>query len=282
MTASHQNVNAPTQLSPAHFLWIRAFSHASVNGDGVTALNWVPVFALQPKVICLPRVCPLFNFLPNKIDPGAFRKREMKVRSYFRKTLMHGDFPAQRKVKNVFQWNKTFYFKINVKNFLLGFFLLRQSVTLTMIFDDEWYVDIWFWCVLCIQFLYADLTDIGQNCFNVGHSSYCPSLLIRHVEEELLKLKVRSNSTWVDLKAFQWVILTFYQSPNRDLRPQQNYWTRFQQGKECTCSELYCYRTVRRHNKAALNLYFCINPYSLLIFHTLAEESIPKFKPRSI
>lgn len=45
MNASHQNVNAPAQLSPVHFLWIRAFSQAPLNGDGVTALNQVPVFA---------------------------------------------------------------------------------------------------------------------------------------------------------------------------------------------------------------------------------------------
>lgn len=61
MTASHQNVNAPTQLSPAHFLWIRAFSHALLNGDGVTALNWVPVFALQLKVNLRAKVLPTFQ-----------------------------------------------------------------------------------------------------------------------------------------------------------------------------------------------------------------------------
>lgn len=45
MNGFYQNVNAPAQLSPAHFLWIRAFSQAPPNGDGVTALNRVPVFA---------------------------------------------------------------------------------------------------------------------------------------------------------------------------------------------------------------------------------------------
>lgn len=75
MTASHQNVNAPAQLSPAHFLWIRAFSQAPLNGDGVTALNRVPVFAFASKVNRLPRVCPLFNFLPTKSRPSSLEKR---------------------------------------------------------------------------------------------------------------------------------------------------------------------------------------------------------------
>lgn len=127
MTASHQNVNAPAQLSPAHFLWIRAFSHAPVNGDGVTALNWVPVFALQLKVICLPRFSPLFNFLPTKTDPGAFRKREMKVWSYFRKIPALGDFLGwPDKGQNIFQ-RKSLYFEVSVKNFLKGIFFLRKT-----------------------------------------------------------------------------------------------------------------------------------------------------------
>ncbi len=75
MTASQQNVNALAQLRPAHFLWIRAFSHAPLNGDGVTALNWVPVFALQSKVIRLPRFCPLFNFLSTKNSPRSSQEK---------------------------------------------------------------------------------------------------------------------------------------------------------------------------------------------------------------
>lgn len=102
MTASHQNVNALAQLSPAYFLWIRAFSHAPLNGAGVTALNWVPVFALQSKAILLPRFCPLFNFLSTKTNPGPLKKWEMKVGFWFRKNPELRDFPYRTKKVNFF------------------------------------------------------------------------------------------------------------------------------------------------------------------------------------
>lgn len=84
MTASHQNVNAPVQLSLIHFLCIRAFSQTLLNGGGVTTLNWVPVFAFQSKVNLLPRFCLLSPLCAVKADTVVL-KREMKVWSFFRR-----------------------------------------------------------------------------------------------------------------------------------------------------------------------------------------------------
>lgn len=142
MTASHQNVNAPAQLSPAHFLWIRAFSHAPLNGGGVTALNRVPVFALQSKVICLPRCCPLFNFLPTENRPRSSEEKRSESRSYFRKSP---DPLEERK-------SLDFQVKLYVE---LPYGIFSETVS----FDVEGEGDIWFWCVLrqpSPQFLCAD------------------------------------------------------------------------------------------------------------------------------
>lgn len=91
MTASHQNVNAPVQLSLIHFLCIRAFSQTALNVGGVTTLNWVPVFVFQSKANLLAMFCLLSPFCTVKADRVVL-KREVKVLSFFRRKPDSKDF----------------------------------------------------------------------------------------------------------------------------------------------------------------------------------------------
>lgn len=149
----------PAQLSSAHFPWIRAFSHAPLNGDGVTVLNWIPVFALESKVIHLPRFCPLFKFLPTKTDPGAVRKREMKLRRVKKKNPSLGNFLTyQRRLeteKSLLWMHKNFLIAIilvktyTTNSFYSSLFVLSQinsrHFTHTHRNDRVFHVTFWEW-----------------------------------------------------------------------------------------------------------------------------------------
>lgn len=76
VTASHQNVNAPVQLSLIHFLCIWPFSQTPLNGGGVTTLNWVPVFAFQSKVNLLAMFCLLSPFCTVKAESCLEKRSE--------------------------------------------------------------------------------------------------------------------------------------------------------------------------------------------------------------